>query len=354
MGQTEQGGNNASVSVVLPRTAALLAMLELCVVAIVPLGNASSSRVAVALIVAGVGAAAAQGSVASLASRGRLSALRAQPLLAGLLLLLMGHAALALALTGERADGAVLALAVVAAGGTLVSVRWLMSVVYGGWAMWLLAALVGGLRNDWVADAVTLVGASVLAGALNGVRRRELTSLAETRGIADAAAVRDSLTGLANRRGLALLGTQLLEVARRQGDAVHCVFLDVDGFGRLRAELGDEVGNDVLVAVGDALRSVTRSTDVVARWKGDEFAIVGPGPGMAPLELERRVRDRLSAEEIVDPRWFDLAITAGGAMLAPWDAGALDTLLGQADQELALRRTLRRESAPLPRRDPAM
>jgi hypothetical protein len=43
-------------------------------------------------------------------------------------------------------------------------------------------------------------------------------------------------------------------------------------------------------------------------------------------------------------------VSAGGAMLAPWDSGTLETLLGKADQEMYLRRALRKEGAALPQR----
>ena len=45
-----------------------------------------------------------------------------------------------------------------------------------------------------------------------------------------------------------------------------------------------------------------------------------------------------------------MLVSAGGAMLAPWDSGTLETLLGKADQEMHLRRSLRREATPATRR----
>ena len=92
---------------------------------------------------------------------------------------------------------------------------------------------------------------------------------------------------------------------------------------------------------------------MVARWGGDEFCVVGPGPGHGPLELERRVRETVSLQP--PGARVDSGIrkvSAGGAMLAPWDAGSLDTLLGKADQEMYLRRALRREGPVAPRRAP--
>ena len=71
---------------------------------------------------------------------------------------------------------------------------------------------------------------------------------------------------------------------------------------------------------------------------------------MAPLELERRVRDMVALHLPVEPNVWQIRVSAGGAMLAPWDSGTLDALLGKADQELNLRRSLRREGSPATRR----
>ena len=139
----------------------------------------------------------------------------------------------------------------------------------------------------------------------------------------------------------------------RQGDAAHCIFVEISGLKNVNAQLGNDSGDDVIVAVAEALREVTRATDVVARWGGDEFCVVGPGPGMAPLELEHRVRDTVRLHAPVAPAVWPVLVSAGGAMLAPWDSGTLETLLGKADQEMYLRRSLRREAGSLPQRHSA-
>ena len=118
------------------------------------------------------------------------------------------------------------------------------------------------------------------------------------------ATVHDPLTGLANRKGLAMLGAQIMETARRRGDAVYCMFLDVDGLARVNTELGHASGDEVLLTVAEALTTSTRATDAVARWGDDEFVVVGPGTGLAPLEMERRVRARcLENSPVPRERW---------------------------------------------------
>lgn len=276
----------------------------------------------------------------------------AHPVAAGLVLLAAAVAVLQLVLTAEPRETTHVMLVVVGAGAVLLSLRWLAATLYlvcGGWAV---GTFVVGPAGQWPHYVVGLCSATLLSLLVNHLRRTSVRELATARAAAQAAAVRDHQTGLANRRGLAMVGAQIVESSRRQGDAVHCIFVDIDGLKRVNAELGHAAGDEVIVAVAEALRSATRATDVVARWGGDEFCVVGPGPGMAPLELERRVRDNVVLTDEVSPEVWPVRVSAGGAMLAPWDSGTLETLLGKADQEMYMRRSLRKEAGPLPHRRP--
>jgi diguanylate cyclase (GGDEF)-like protein len=280
----------------------------------------------------------------------RLPAALAHPVAGGLVLLLAGHSLGQLVLAEDPRHSTGVMLVLVLAGTVLLSPRWLLAVLYLTWTAWAVGALMIGPSAEWPHHVAGLVAATLLAGLVNHLRRSSVRALAESQTASEAAAVRDQLTGVANRRGLAMVGTQIVEQARRQGDAVHCIFVDVDDLKRINAALGHAAGDEVIVAVAEALRSVTRATDVVARWGGDEFCVVGPGPGMPPLELERRVRDTVARHEPVPPDLAPVRVSAGGAMLAPWDAGTLETLLNKADQEMYLRRSLRKEASTPARR----
>jgi diguanylate cyclase (GGDEF)-like protein len=263
------------------------------------------------------------------------------PVLAVAVAVFSGAGAALLAVTGDERWVAVSMLAIVLA--ALLSSPWFLSVAALAVISWIVAASVVARPGALAAMSLAVLAAGGVAGVIHRLRRRDAEALLEARRQVADGVVRDGLTGALNRQGLALLGVQLVEAARRQGDAVSCLFVDIDGLSSVNSALGERAGDRVLVAVAEALRACVRATDVVARWDGDEFCVVGPGPGMPPREIERRVREHLLEMPPVDRVAWDPSVSAGSAMLTPWDTGSLDTLLKAADRELELRRALRAE-----------
>ncbi|HZI97938.1 MAG TPA: GGDEF domain-containing protein [Actinomycetales bacterium] len=195
--------------------------------------------------------------------------------------------------------------------------------------------------------------ATALAVGVAGRRQRAAHDRARAEATArhDAVSVQDDLTGCCNRAGLLLYGNPLLQSVRRRGESMHALVVDVDGLGRVNARLGRDAGDEVLVAVAEALRASTRGTDVVARGDGYEFAVIGPGSGVSPGEMERRVRAHLVETPPAPLDIWPCRVTAGLAVLEPWDGGDVDDLVRRAYQDLSLRASLRAPSAPEPVHD---
>jgi diguanylate cyclase (GGDEF)-like protein/PAS domain S-box-containing protein len=102
----------------------------------------------------------------------------------------------------------------------------------------------------------------------------------------------DVLTGLHNRRWIVeILETDLIEHAGR----VSVIFVDLDDFKSVNDRHGHHVGDEVLVAVADRLRTALRPTDRIGRIGGDEFLVICPGLGTrsAALDVARRLQESL-------------------------------------------------------------
>jgi diguanylate cyclase (GGDEF)-like protein/PAS domain S-box-containing protein len=110
----------------------------------------------------------------------------------------------------------------------------------------------------------------------------------------------DGLTGLANRSVMTeLLDEALVEAS--PGRNVALLFVDLDDFKQVNDKFGHARGDDLLIEAGRRLRVATRDTDVVARFGGDEFAVLlevptGPVPATA---VARRIVDAFRAPFLI-------------------------------------------------------
>jgi diguanylate cyclase (GGDEF)-like protein/PAS domain S-box-containing protein len=135
---------------------------------------------------------------------------------------------------------------------------------------------------------------SPLPDGMQGVTRdvTELRALQAT--LADLA-LRDPLTGLANRRLINELLDAGLARSRRSGSTLAVVYIDVDGLKNVNDTYGHDAGDAVLRETATRLQSAVRGADVVGRLGGDEFVIVYEPADPASCDLERRLDTILSA-----------------------------------------------------------
>lgn len=147
-------------------------------------------------------------------------------------------------------------------------------------------------------------------------------------------AVKDSLTGLLNSRGLNSQLTQLLGCAanpvNRREQRFSLLMLDLDHFKDINDQLGHLRGDEALRMVAEMLKKSRRSEDVICRYGGDEFVLLLPGAARAQAEqVAMRVREAFAALPAVDGR-VKVGVSIGVASF-PEDGGSGEVLLHAAD-----------------------
>jgi len=105
-------------------------------------------------------------------------------------------------------------------------------------------------------------------------------------------ASRDSLTGLLNRRAMEQILKREFERALRYRTPLTVAFIDVDDFKMVNDRYGHKVGDDVLIYVAKHLLNMTRGSDIVARFAGDEFILILPN---TPLKESNDFAKRLKS-----------------------------------------------------------
>lgn len=177
-----------------------------------------------------------------------------------------------------------------------------------------LIELEAGLASDHQLHVVTR---EVLAEANRSLRDQaeQLERLSTT----------DELTGVYNRRHLSRRLEEEARRAARDGTMLALVLLDVDNFKAINDRHSHVAGDQVLVRIAGVLAETVRRSDVVARWGGEEFALLLPGCGIAEAS---RVAEKARAA-IAGNDWSDaapgLAVTVSIGVACLREAGS-DTL----------------------------
>jgi diguanylate cyclase (GGDEF)-like protein len=190
----------------------------------------------------------------------------------------------------------------------------------------LTLAYIGGLVSQLapmllVAYVTTMFSADIRYG-LNQARL-----LSET----------DSLTGIFNMRGFAIVASRLIGQAERYNRPASLLMIDSDNLKTVNDTHGHEAGNRLLKLVARGIETELRHTDVLARYGGDEFVVLLPeSPSLGALDVAERIRAAVAATPLdIDGKRIKTTVSIGFACY-PEDGRSIDAVLARADRAMYL------------------
>ena len=120
-------------------------------------------------------------------------------------------------------------------------------------------------------------------------REKELEIMAST----------DSMTKLYNRRYFTEVGDGLLKLAKREKTALSIIMLDIDDFKNVNDTYGHKIGDDVIISISNELKYISRDSDVVCRFGGEEFILLLPNTDInGAMIIANKIRKSIENRKI--------------------------------------------------------
>ncbi len=145
-------------------------------------------------------------------------------------------------------------------------------------------------------------------------------------------AVIDELTGLNNRRGFLILATQQVKISDRIKEGLILFYADLDGMKSINDTFGHGEGDRALRGVTNILKKTFRSSDIIARWGGDEFVALTVESGEDTKKvISVRLQENLATYNSEESRPYKLSISFGLTRYDPEKPCSLEELLERGD-----------------------
>lgn len=179
------------------------------------------------------------------------------------------------------------------------------------------------LLADWL---VTVIVALAAAIAIHVARAHGFEQMAHVLELLEQQAIEDPLTGLGTRRAFDQMADVVTASAKVAELSIFAIFIDVDGLKAVNDARGHEAGDRILLAVAEAMRDSARSRDVLVRWGGDEFAVLGIGDPQAAERWRTSVLQRVVTLNPLPDEWPG-SVSVGFAVEEPGAVSAADLVV---------------------------
>jgi diguanylate cyclase (GGDEF)-like protein len=209
----------------------------------------------------------------------------------------------------------------------IVSFFWMGAIDHGLAVLFPTAFPTISLYNNW---AFILLTALIINWVVVRERKRRDAIESELRSLA----IRDPLTGLLIRPCFSANLDKAVARAKREAVEVGVIFVDLDGFKAVNDNHGHDIGDKLLCEVASRLHGVSRNSDSVARYGGDEFVLlVDENKGGGTEKVARRILE--AVRRPISVQGIEVSITASvGFAVFPMHGDEGEQLVRAADKAM--------------------
>ncbi|NCF35201.1 MAG: diguanylate cyclase [Gammaproteobacteria bacterium] len=146
----------------------------------------------------------------------------------------------------------------------------------------------------------------------------------------------DALTGLFNFRYFKMVLQAEMDRSKRSGIPTSLVIVDADHFKAVNDTFGHEIGNQALQHLADILRNEVRTTDIVCRYGGEEFAIIFPETHLnLAVKVADRIREEIASTPLkIDDGEVNLTASMGASVYMKTSILDIDDFIDSCDKYL--------------------
>jgi len=147
----------------------------------------------------------------------------------------------------------------------------------------------------------------------------------------------DPMTNLYNRRYFTAMSESILDLSKRNKTDTSIILLDIDHFKNVNDTYGHKVGDDVLNKLAKIFQDISRESDIVSRWGGEEFVILLPNTNRdGALAISEKIRAEVEKSAIIlkDGRELNLTISIGISQINYQEDIKLEASINRADKAL--------------------
>ena len=147
----------------------------------------------------------------------------------------------------------------------------------------------------------------------------------------------DPLTKLFNRRYFTKMSSSILNLAQRKRTDTAIIMIDIDNFKSINDTYGHKIGDDVIVVLSDKLQDLSRKSDIVSRWGGEEFLILLPDTDATKaMVLAQKIRK--SVESLIltleNDKILNFTISLGISQMKNESEKDIESVIIRADKAL--------------------